>query len=190
MPGAPDTGLGRWADTGTGEVRIRDTTAADIPAFFAHQCDPAAIHMAAFPARSEYEFVAHWKRILANPDIVKKTIVHNRRVAGNLVGFEQSGKTLIGYWLGREHWGQGVATRALRQFLRVVTRRPVFAFVAKRNAGSVRVLQKCGFTIISEGIGAPDANGEPVEEIALILDAPAPESREQGPRAAQRTAGS
>ena len=173
MPGAPETGFGgRWPETGAGEVRIRDVIASDIPSFYVHQRDPAAIHMAAFPPRNEKEFIDHWKRILGNPGIVKKTIVHDRRVAGNLVGFEQAGKTLIGYWLGREHWGQGVATRALAQFLRVVTTRPVYAFAAKRNAGSLRVLEKCGFMILGEGIGAPDANGEPVAELALMLDRP------------------
>jgi RimJ/RimL family protein N-acetyltransferase len=159
-----------------GAVRIRDVVASDIAAFFRHQRDPAALWMAAFAPRTEGEFVRHWEGILANPHIVKKTIVHDRRVAGNLVGFEQSGRTLIGYWLGREHWGKGVATAALAQFLGVVTCRPVYAFVAKRNGPSLRVLQKCGFTVVSEGVGAPDAAGNPVVELALVLDLP-PRSR-------------
>jgi RimJ/RimL family protein N-acetyltransferase len=174
MPGAPETGLGRWPDSGTGEVRIRDVMASDLPVFFLQQRDPAALRMAAFPSRNEKDFVAHWRGILANPHVVKRTIVHGRKIAGNMVGFEQSGKTLVGYWLGREHWGKGVATRALAQFLRIVHRRPVYAFVAKRNGASLRVLQKCGFTIVSEGIGAPDADGAPVEELALVLEAPPP----------------
>ena len=173
MPGAPETSHGEpHVDPGFGEVRIRDVLPSDVAVFYAHQNDPAAIRMAAFRPRAQKDFLEQWKRILANPDVVKKTIVHNRRIAGNLVGFEQSGKSLIGYWLGREHWGNGIATRALGQFLRVVHKRPVYAFVAKRNAGSLRVLQKCGFRILSEGIGAPDENGKPVEELALVLDEP------------------
>ena len=152
-----------------GIVRIRDVLPSDVPVFYAHQCDPDAVRMAAFVPRSETAFAAHWSEILANEEVVKKTIVHNRRVAGNLVSFEQSGRLLVGYWLGREHWGKGIATRALTQFLKIVMKRPIYAFVAKRNTGSLRVLQKCGFTVLSEGVGAPDATGAAVPELALIL---------------------
>jgi RimJ/RimL family protein N-acetyltransferase len=156
-----------------GVVRLRDVVVADLPFFFEHQQDPLAVRMAAFPPRSQQAFLEHWQRILDNRDVVKKTILHDRRVAGNLVSFEQSGKVLVGYWLGREHWGKGIATAALMQFLRFVTQRPIYAFVAKRNAGSLRVLEKCGFRILGEGIGAPDENGEAVAELALILTGPA-----------------
>ena len=173
MDGATDKSrAARAPDAGAGVVRLRDVIVSDVPVVYAHQCDPVAVRMAAFAPRGETDFATHWGGILANPDVVKKTIVHDGRVAGNLVSFEQSGKTLVGYWLGREHWGIGVATSALKQFLRVVTRRPIYAFVAKRNPGSLRVLQKCGFAIVSEGIGAPDANGEAIEELALVLVKP------------------
>jgi RimJ/RimL family protein N-acetyltransferase len=161
------------ADPAHGVVRLRDVVVADLPVFFEHQQDPQAIRMAAFPPRGQQAFAEHWQQILDNRDVVKKTILHDRRVVGNLVSFEQSGRMLVGYWLGREHWGKGIATAALTQFLRVVTRRPIYAFVAKRNAGSLRVLEKCGFRILSEGIGAPDDNGQAVAELALILTGPA-----------------
>ena len=174
MDGATDKSRAmRAPEPGVGDVRLRDVIVSDVPVFYAHQCDTVAVQMAAFAPRGEQEFGMHWAGILENPDVFKKTIVHCGRVAGNLVSFEQSGKTLVGYWLGREHWGKGIATSALKQFLRIVTRRPIYAFVAKRNPGSLRVLQKCGFAIVSEGIGAPDANGDAVEELALVLVKPA-----------------
>ena len=159
--------------TGTGIVRLRDVIVSDVPVFYTHQCDPTAVHMAAFAPRGEKDFAKHWGALLGNRDVVTKTILHDGIVAGNMVSFEQEGRTLVGYWLGREHWGRGVATAALLQFLRVVTRRPIYAFVAQRNPGSLRVLQKCGFTIVSKGVGAPDAHGEAVEELALVLLEPA-----------------
>ena len=66
-------------------------------------------------------------------------------VAGNIASWEQDGQRLLGYWVGREHWGRGVATQALAQFARQVTARPLYAHVAVHNAGSVRVLEKCAF---------------------------------------------
>jgi RimJ/RimL family protein N-acetyltransferase len=153
-------------------VRLRDVRSADLPLFYRHQLDPEAVRMAAFAARREHEFFAYWTQILRDPRVVKRTILHGRRIAGNVVGFEQAGRTLVGYWLGREHWGQGIATRALGAFLEIVSERPVYAFVAKRNRASLRVLEKCGFTIVEEGAGVPDASGEAVPELALVLESP------------------
>jgi len=183
----PLPGLAR-SDTCAGSVRLRDVRFADLPLFFRHQLDPEAVRMAAFPARNELEFYAHWKGILRDPRVVKRTIVHDARIAGNLVGFEQSGRTLIGYWLGREHWGKGVATRALGEFLQIVQQRPVYAFVAKRNRASLRVLQKCGFTVVDEGAGVPPPGGEAIPELALVLGAhPVSDSRNSAPHPADRT---
>ncbi|GIN95995.1 hypothetical protein J6TS1_18650 [Siminovitchia terrae] len=44
--------------------------------------------------------------------------------------------------LGKEYWGKGIATNALREFLKHVTIRPLYARAAKDNAGSLKVLKK------------------------------------------------
>jgi len=94
----------------------------------------------------------------------------------------------VSYWLGREHWGKGVATRALADFLQIVHQRPVYAFVAKRNRASLRVLQKCGFTVVDEGAGVPPPGGEAIPELALVLGAhPVSDSRNSAPHPADRT---
>jgi len=63
--------------------------------------------------------------------------------------------------------GQGVATRALAAFLRVVTERPLHAHVAKHNVGSIRVLEKCGFSLErEEGV---EVEGKDVAELVLVL---------------------
>ncbi len=103
--------------------------------------------MAAFPARDKDAFTAHWTKILSDDTVVKKTIVLDGQVAGNVVSFDLCGERLVGYWIGREYWGKGVATKGLTEFLGEVKVRPLHARVAKHNAASIRVLQKCGFTI-------------------------------------------
>ena len=45
--------------------------------------------------------------------------------------------------------GRGIATAALTAFLRLEQTRPLYAGVAKHDAASVRVLQKCGFTFLT-----------------------------------------
>ncbi len=145
----------------TGDVRLRDVTADDIPIFFEHQLDPDATQMAAFPARDRQAFTAHWSRILDDETLAKKTILVDGQVAGNIGSWEQDGERYVGYWLGRSYWGKGVATRALAAFLDHVKVRPLYARVARHNLASRRVLEKCGFTI----------SGEEVEELILKLDA-------------------
>jgi RimJ/RimL family protein N-acetyltransferase len=84
-------------------------------------------------------------------------------VAGYVGSWTQDGVRLIGYWIGREHWGRGVATRALDTFLDIVSARPLFAHLANRNVGSMRVLEKCGFVEHMEAARAgPDAGLERV----------------------------
>jgi RimJ/RimL family protein N-acetyltransferase len=128
--------------------------------------------MAAFPSRDQEAFMAHWARILADPKVTVRTILFEGRVAGNIVGFQRAGKTLVGYWIGKEHWGKGVASSALSQFLLKVATRPLYAHVARQNVASIRVLQKCGFTISAEDSAAPDTLIDVVEEVILKLSAP------------------
>jgi RimJ/RimL family protein N-acetyltransferase len=107
--------------------------------------------MAAFPPRDRDAFMAHWKtKILGDDAVVAKTVLADGHVAGNVVCFEYAGKQEIGYWIGREHWGRGVATRAVSQFLDHVTTRPLYAGVARHNVASLRVLEKCGFAMAGE----------------------------------------
>lgn len=147
----------------TGQVLLRHVTAADLPILFEHQRDPEANQMAAFTAREREPFMEHWARIRANAAVTVRTILCDEQVAGNIVCFEESGKQEVGYWLGKEYWGRGIATQALRAFLKIVPQRPLYAFVARHNAGSRRVLEKCGFALDSE-----EADG-----FVLKLDSPA-----------------
>src|SRR5213595_2094300 len=123
-------------------VSLREVTKEDLPPFFEHQLDAEATRMAAFPSRDRDAFMAHWARIMS-----KET---NETVAGNVVYWEAGGEPNIAYWLGKTHWGKGIATAALAQFLTKIEARPVFAHVAKHNFASIRVLQKCGFQLARE----------------------------------------
>jgi RimJ/RimL family protein N-acetyltransferase len=153
----------------TGDVNLRNVTNEDLPIFFEHQCDPDAIRMAAFAARGEDAFMAHWTKILADPTVTAKTILLDGQVAGNIVSWQSESRRLVGYWIGKNFWGKGVATRALSQFLEVVKERPLVAYVAKHNLGSIRVLEKCGFTICTEVTNAPAAPVDGVEDLVFWL---------------------
>ena len=148
------------------EVRLRDVEPSDLPIFFEHQLDADATRMAAFRSRDRAAFDAHWAtNILGNPAAITRTILLDGQVAGNIGSWPQDGVRLVGYWIGREHWGKGVATRALAAFLHVVTERPLRAHVASHNVGSIRVLEKCGFTLERE----ERVEGDDIDITELVL---------------------
>jgi RimJ/RimL family protein N-acetyltransferase len=128
--------------------------------------------MADFPARDREAFMAHWTKIAADETNITKTVVFDGDVAGNVVCWGPPDDRTVGYWIGREYWGKGVATRALAGLLRLVTTRPLYAHVAQHNLASVRVLQKCGFTISGKARVTSSAFGGDIEELILKLDEP------------------
>jgi RimJ/RimL family protein N-acetyltransferase len=140
------------------EVRLRNVTEDDLPVFFDHQQDPEANRMAAFPPRDRDAFMAHWNTILRNEAGVVRTVLLDGQVAGYVVAFDFEGRREVGYWIGRTFWGKGVATRALRAFLEEVNERPIYAGVADHNVASIRVLEKCGFTISEAQVGDEDGH--------------------------------
>ena len=85
------------------------------------------------------------------------------------MSFVYFGQREVGYWIGKEYWGQGIATRALSEFLEQVPLRPLRAVVAKHNRGSLRVLEKCGFRIVGEDKEFSKVGGNAVEGIVLEL---------------------
>jgi len=88
-------------------------------------------------------------------DAVHWAIIVEKEIAGG-IGFERlsdtHGRTAeIGYWIGEEYWGRGLATQALKRashyawqdfdFMRIE------ALVLGRNIASQRVLEKAGYTL-------------------------------------------
>ena len=151
-------------------IQLRDVRETDLPIFYAQQVDPIATAMAGFPSRSRDAFMAHWATIMADESVQLKTILFHGEVAGNIVCFQQLGEREVGYWLGKEYWGKGIATQALEEFLKTIETRPLYAHVAKLNIGSRRVLEKCGFTIAGEDRFFSEVFGKNIDEFILTLN--------------------
>ena len=146
---------------------LRNVEEDDLPILFEHQRDPEAISMAAFPSREWDAFISHWRHnVLGVPANKALTILVDDQVAGYVASWEQNGKRLVGYWIGKEYWGRGVARSALDDFLTNHDHhRPIHAYVALSNPRSIRVLEKCGFQRVGEAM----ESGE-VAEILFLLD--------------------
>ncbi len=153
-------------------ISLRNVQDSDLPIIFTQHQSETALHMAAFtppdPADRD-TFNAHWQKIRMDDNITLQTILADGQVAGYISQFEMFDEPEIGYWLGEEFWGNGVATEALTQFLMMIEIRPLYARAAKDNIGSIRVLQKCGFMITGEDKGFAYARNAEIEEYILTL---------------------
>jgi RimJ/RimL family protein N-acetyltransferase len=151
-------------------IQLRDVVETDLPIFYEQQLDPEAVQMAGFPSRNRESFMKHWNKIVVDESIQIKTILFHGEVAGNIVCFDQLGEREVGYWLGKEYWGKGIATQALAAILKEIKTRPLYAHVAKHNIGSKRVLEKCGFQIAGEDRFFSEMFGKNIDEYILVLD--------------------
>lgn len=147
------------------QVYLRPTLHADIPRLFEIQLDPAGNDLAGTKPRDLAAFTARWDDILGTPTSPPKPTGVTPRVIiadGVLVGsinifpsnapdFPEDGAVpnYLGYWLAREHWSRGIATRAIALMLEESSIRPLFARVISHNAASLKALTRNGFEVVS-----------------------------------------
>lgn len=152
-------------------ITLREVVASDLDHFFVQMQDPEAVRMAAFTSKDPTDrtaFDAHWARVLAS-DAINRTVLADGEPVGHAAVYGQPQEREVTYWIGRDHWGRGIATAALRELLALVPERPVVARAAADNTGSVRVLEKCGFTVTGHDRGFANARGEEIDEVVLTL---------------------
>lgn len=149
-------------------ILLRDITEQDFPVLYEFQLDPEANHMAAYPAKNRKEFIDHCREKIFNDDsVIAKGIIFNNHLVGNVVSWEISGERVIGYWIDKKHWGNGIATMAVSALLDILKMRPVLAYVARHILASIRVLEKCGFRQANKLKSLPDIADEELEEYIL-----------------------
>jgi RimJ/RimL family protein N-acetyltransferase len=155
-------------------VTLRPVEDSDLDALFDQMRQPESVRMAAFTAkdpRDRSAFDAHMARSRSSPDITMRAVTRDGRLVGSVASFVSDGQTEITYWIDRAAWGEGVATQALALLLDLVPVRPLYARAASDNAGSLRVLQKSGFTIIGAATSFAPGRNDDIEETILRLDA-------------------
>lgn len=155
-------------------VELRAVEEDDLAIFFEFENDRIAVQMAAFTPEdpSDHEaFRKQWNRILTSPTVRVRTILLRDETAGSILSYEEEpGKPEVTYWTGRQFWGKGITTEALRQFLETVDqRRPMKARTAADNTASLRVLEKCGFIVTGEARGFANARQAEIDELVLEL---------------------
>jgi RimJ/RimL family protein N-acetyltransferase len=153
-------------------ISLREVCKGDLPVFYAQMADPVASHMAAFTAPDPTDrgyFDAHWTKVRSDPANTVWTVLAGKVVAGHVAAFGPPQEREVTYWIGREYWGRGIATAALAALLDLERTRPLHARAAADNTGSIRVLEKCGFTVTGYDSGFAHARGEETDEVLLVL---------------------
>ncbi|MGR7000657.1 GNAT family N-acetyltransferase [Yinghuangia aomiensis] len=157
------------------DITLRDVHDDDLAVFFTQMKDPEGVRMAAFTAADPSDrawFDAHWDRNRRNPQVVMRTIVgEHGEIVGHISVYGPPDEREVTYWIGREFWGRGAATAALRALLADIPERPVYARAAADNAGSLRVLAACGFVVTGHDRGFAEARGAEIDEVVLTLSA-------------------
>ena len=156
-------------------ISLRKVMDTDLSQFFEQQLDPDANRMAAFTAKNPADVAAfrdHWTKILSDDSVTNRTVLSGDQVAGYVASFtdKEFGKPEVTYWIGRQYWGRGIPTIALKLFLDLVRTLPIYARVATDNLGSLRVLEKCQFAKTDRDIAFAEARGKEIEELILKLE--------------------
>lgn len=155
------------------DLQLREVRKEDLALFFEFQLDDLASVMAAFTHKdpsSRSAFEVHWSKIMADPSIINRTVVVDNQVVGSVASYLLGVERQVCYWIDRKYWGQGIATRALEELLKLIPDRPLFASAAWDNTGSIRVLEKCGFCYVRTELAYANARGAEIEEEMFILN--------------------
>lgn len=154
------------------DIKLRPTEIADLDILFQFQTDKEGGYLAAFMSKDPTDksaYITKYTKLLADPTINNQTILLDNTIVGSVAKFVMEGDPEITYWIDRNYWGQGIATKALSQLLAIETIRPIFGRVAFDNFGSQKVLEKCGFVKIGTDKGFANARQMEIEEFIYKL---------------------
>jgi len=153
-------------------IILTGTVPNDLNTFFQFQLDPEAIYLAAFTPKdpnNKTAYIEKYSRHLADPTINTQTIKVNGVIAGSIAKFVMENEAEITYWIDKKFWGQGIATTALKNFLKIETTRPLYGRTAFDNYASQKVLAKNGFVKIGTDKGFANARQTEIEEYIYKL---------------------
>jgi RimJ/RimL family protein N-acetyltransferase len=155
-------------------VALRQVEDRDLDALFDQMREPEAVWMAAFtpPDPNDRDaFDAHMARVRNSPDVTMRAITCDGQLVGTVASFVVDDQTEVTYWIARNAWGRGFATKALALLLELVPVRPLHARAASDNVGSLRVLEKLGFQVVGTENSFAAGRSAEIEETILRLDA-------------------
>jgi len=149
----------------TKELTLRKLSLRDTPSIYEKFYKPEILKWIFFQPHKGFSLEDQKKWVKKTLSQVKahKSYVFGITLPGNneiigIIGLEkinwENKNAQIGYWIAKEHWGQGLIPKAVKEILRFGFKKAkihkVYGAVFAENIKSQKVLEKCGFT--KEGI--------------------------------------
>ncbi len=162
----------------TDRLVLRPLTEADLDTLTHEINDLAVARMTSrvphpYSRRDAEDFLRHTRARRGTAHAIQLSSEYNGRLIGGVGLLSLPFQPEIGYWLGRAHWGKGLATEQARALIRYgfdVLRLPlVRARAFADNPASLRVQAKLGFRKIGSGIGRSVARGKEAPMILTVL---------------------
>ena len=154
-------------------IELRPTNLEDLETLFKFQLDKDANYLAAFTAKDPTDKTAYIKKhskLLLDQTITQKTIYLDHKIVGSVTKFIINSNAEITYWIDKNYWNKGIATKALKLFLSLENTRPIFGRVAYNNLGSKKVLENCNFIKIGTENGFSNARQKTIREFIYRLN--------------------
>ena len=154
------------------DIKLRSTEISDLDTLFQFQLDKQGGYLAAFMPKDPTDKTAYinkYTKLLQDPTVNNQTILIENVIVGSVAKFVMEGDAEITYWIDRKFWGQGIATKALTEFLTIETIRPIFGRVAFDNFASQKVLENCDFKKVGADKGFANARQAVIEEFIYKL---------------------
>lgn len=145
----------------TARLKLRSWNEDDAADLFRYASDDRVSKMALWPTHTSIEMSREVIKqfFMPNEHTFAMTLKETGEVIG-CIGLVPEGdehhsaarmEREVGYWIGYPHWGKGLTTEALREFLDYCKNNlgleSILLTTDLRNKGSQRVAEKCGFTL-------------------------------------------
>lgn len=160
----------RKARVPVGSVRLRAVVEGDLAELFRQQADPESCRMAMVHPRSAASFGEVWAKVIVDPGVTARAVIVDGELVGSVSRFQMDGRDAVGYGIAREHWGRGIATRAVALLLEEVAVRPLYVSVAATNWASIRVLERNGFVEKGRGFMEGTERYVACEVVEMVLE--------------------
>ena len=147
----------------TERILLRPWLDTDAEALYRYACDPDVGTRAGWPPHKSVEESREIIRTVFNNDttwaIVLKATGEAIGAMGYMPDYEsdipaREGEPLVGYWVGKPYWNQGICTEALQLMLQHIRRHTSYTSLICShfvdNPASGRVMEKCGFRATGE----------------------------------------
>ena len=167
-------------------IILRPWRESDAETLFTLASDPDVGSRAGWPPHKSVEESLEIIRTIFNNDSTWAIVLKGEEEPIGAIGYGPScdcnlpareGEPLIGYWVGKPYWNQGICTEALKLMIEHIrTTTDIKSLISGHfvdNPASGRVMEKCGFTATGETCIDPaqyQGADQPIRVLRLILE--------------------